>query len=212
MKTPPKTRYSLIARLHDHDDVEAWNEFTEIYQPVVFRFCMSRGLQHADATDVTQEVLGKIVVAIEKFDLDRQQKNFRGWLYRLTRNIVVDFLRKRERDPQVQFEVAIEMVPSVAPDASDSAEFQRAFEKQVFLVASQKVQEKVKPQTWSAFWQTEVGGVPVTEASKALGLSVGAVYVARSRVLTRIKAEVELVLAQTSGELGGNNFHSNPQD
>lgn len=209
MKKPPKTRYSLIGRLHDPQDADAWSEFTAIYQPVIFRVCVSKGLQHADATDVTQEVLGKIVAAIEKFDLEREQKNFRGWLYRLTRNFVTDFLRKRERDPLVQFDAALALGHAMPFDASDSVEFQRSYEKQIFLIASQKVQEIVRPQTWLAFWRTEIDQIPVTEASEELGLSVGAVYVARSRVLTRIKSEVEQILSQTSGEfLGQQNSQS----
>lgn len=212
MPLPPKTRYSLIARLRDPHDAEAWNEFTEIYQPVIFKLCRSRGLQHADATDITQDVLGKIAIAIETFDLDRKQKNFRGWLYRITRNLVIDFLRKREKDPQVQFEAGLELALTTSPGQEDSAEFQRAFETQVFLTASKNVREKVREKTWSAFWLTEIDQVPVVQVSRRLGISVGTVYVARSRVLTRIKAAVKQVLSETSGEFASIHYLLDEQD
>lgn len=203
MKSLSKTRYTLIGKLHDARDAEAWSQFTAIYQPVIFRFCRAKGLQHADATDVTQEVLAKISAAIENFDLSREKKNFRGWLYRITRNLVVDFIRKRDKDPLVQFDAGLELATSLSPNVDESAEFQRTFERQVFLLVSQKIRHHVKPETWEAFWETEVNRKPVADAARDLGMSTGAVYVARSRILARFKSEVEQALEGTCEHFAG---------
>jgi len=132
MKSLPDTRYTLIGKLRNPQDAEAWSEFATIYQPVILRFCRSKGLQHADATDITQDVLARIAVAIESFDLNRDTRNFRGWLYRLTRNLVIDFIRKRDRSLLVQFEPGLEHALDRHPSTEESVDFQTAFQQQVF--------------------------------------------------------------------------------
>ena len=196
MKSLPETRYTLIGKLRNPQDAEAWAEFATIYHPVIFRFCRSKGLQHADATDITQDVLAKIVGAIEKFDLNGGKRNFRGWLFRITRNLVVDFVRKRERNVLVQFDPALEL--ATKPSKEESVEFQAAFQKQVFLIVSQKVRRQVELRTWQAFWDTEIKLIPVEQVAKALSMSTGAVYVARSRVLTRFKNHAQHILNETN--------------
>ena len=196
MKSLPETRYTLIGKLRNPQNAEAWAEFATIYQPVIFRFCQSKGLQHADATDVTQEVLAKIAGAIEKFDLNDGKKNFRGWLFRITRNLVVDFVRKRERNVLVQFDPALEL--ATRPTKEESVEFQAVFQRQVFLIVSQKIRQQVESKTWQAFWDTEIKLIPVEQVASALSMSTGAVYVARSRVLTRFKSHAQQILDETN--------------
>ncbi len=196
MKSLPDTRYTLIGKLRNPQDAEAWAEFATIYQPVIFRFCRSKGLQHADATDITQEVLTRIAGAIDNFDSDGGKKNFRGWLYRVTRNLVIDFVRKRERNLLVQFDPMLEIASK--PTNEESVDFQNAFQKHVFLIVSQKVRQQVESKTWRAFWETEIKLVPVEQVARDLSMSAGAVYVARSRVLKRFKNQAERILNETS--------------
>ena len=94
MNNSPDTRFSLIGRLADADNADAWNEFAQIYQPLIFRIARQRGLQHADASEVTQDVLTRVAKAVDGWDPDRSKGTFRGWLYRITRNVSVDYLRK----------------------------------------------------------------------------------------------------------------------
>ena len=90
----PDTQASLIAKICDLGNQAAWTEFVHIYEPVVQRFIQRHGMQHADAVEVTQEVLCRVAKSIESWDRDQQQSTFRGWLYRITRNLAIDFLRK----------------------------------------------------------------------------------------------------------------------
>ena len=97
MSENPTTRASLIVRLRTTDDAVAWQEFVDIYQPLVFRLARAKGLQTADALDTTQEVLARVAHVINGWDPNPELGTFRGWISRITRNLVVDFLRSQNR-------------------------------------------------------------------------------------------------------------------
>lgn len=195
MRITPQTRVSLLQRLHQLEDAEAWIEFTDLYQPLIYDICRQKGLQHADATDISQEVLGKVAAAIDQYDPDRPNATFRGWLYRMTRNLVVDFFRRRHRDPLTKA-AQVQHVEFVEFEATDS-EFDLGFRRRVFAIVAQCVQRQVQPNTWQAFWKTEVEGIDSEEAARQLNMTRGALYVARSRVLAKLRSEVEKRLAET---------------
>ena len=88
---PPETRASLILRLQDAADIVAWDEFAEIYAPVVFRSARRMGLQEADAEDVVQEVLAAVAVSVAKWIQREDHGPFRAWLVRIARNTSIDF-------------------------------------------------------------------------------------------------------------------------
>ncbi len=197
MNSTPDTRYSLIGKLQDSQDAEAWEEFTNIYQPLIFRLCISKGLQYADATDVTQEVLARVADTIGRFDGGKKSSSFRGWLYRITRNLVIDFFRHRQKNLLLQSDRSTHFALEMEPTPEESAEFYLEFQQQVFRAAVQAVQSQVQPATWQAFWQTEIEQRPVTDVARELDMNHGAVYMARSRVFTRLKNAVEQRLHET---------------
>lgn len=197
MNSTPNTRYSLIGKLCDPQDVDAWDEFVSIYQPVVFRIARSRGLQHADAVDVTQDVLARVASAISRFDKSKPGATFRGWLYRITRNLVIDFFRRQQKDVLVQVGTPWEVDQSLEPSEEESCEFHREFQRQIFRLAAKEVRTQVQEKTWEAFWLTEVEGLGVEQVGQQLSLSSGAVYVARSRVFAKLRQAAEQRLSET---------------
>jgi RNA polymerase sigma factor (sigma-70 family) len=183
------TRASLLARLGDPEDRAAWQEFVELYGGLVYGFARRRGLQDADAADLTQEVFLAVSRAAGRWKYDRRRGTFRGWLYGITRNKIARFLQRRRHQPvgsgDTNARERLDEQPSPGPDPE--ALWEQEFQQQLFRVAAAKVKDDFAPTTWQAFWQTAVEGCDARQVGESLGMSAGAVYIAKSRVLTRIK-------------------------
>jgi RNA polymerase sigma-70 factor (ECF subfamily) len=191
MPIGPPTRPSLIARLRDHADRAAWAEFVDLYAPVVFRFARARGLQEADAADVTQEVLRSVAAAIPRFDYASTRGGFRAWLLHITKNRLRTFYRGTARAARLGAAPAIDLDDLPGPEDKADAIWEEEWRRQVFARACSHVRATVSRQTWEAFDRTALRGEAGREVADALGLSVAAVYLAKSRVLARLREYVE---------------------
>jgi RNA polymerase sigma-70 factor (ECF subfamily) len=192
------TRPSLLVRIRDARDREAWGQFVEIYAPLVYDLARRRGLQDADAADLTQEVLRAVSAAIGRLDYDPRRGTFRGWLFTVTRNAINTFLESRRRMPRGSGDSSVQdwLENQAGPDENEeSAEWDREYERRVLDYATERVRLAFEDATWQAFAQTAIEGKPVKEVAAGLGMSVGAVYIARSRVLGRIKDEVRRLMS-----------------
>ena len=191
MLRTPTTRPTLLVRLRDPADKEAWQQFVELYSPVVYRLCCRRGLQDADAADLTQEVLRAAAVGVPRLDYDSSRGTFRGWLYGVARNKLSDFLDRRRRHPQGTGDTStLDIIHAIPTPDEESEQWEREYQRQLFSVAAEKVRAVVEESTWEAFWRTAVDGQPARDVAHALGMSIGTVYVAKSRVVARIKQHV----------------------
>ena len=186
------TRASLILRLPNADDVAAWDEFANIYAPVVFRVAVSRGFQTADAENLVQEVLLSVARSVSQW-LEREQRgSFRSWLLCITRNAAVDMLTRRATRPFGQDGEQADRILAQMPAPSElSRELDLEYDRAVFHWAASQVRDSVAEHTWAAFWLTSVQGESVDEVSKQLGMRPGNIYFARSRVMSRIKKLVQ---------------------
>ena len=187
----PQTRQTLILRLKSTEDAAAWEEFVEIYYPLIHRLATTKGLQAADAQDVAQEVLSKIAKAINQFDPHPESGSFRGWISRITRNMVIDFLRSKKRSDLVTNLASITTLYEATSPDGDSELFDLEHERQMFLWASEKIKSGFKPKTWIAFWKTTVENESIGKIAEQLNMSSGAIYIARSRVMAKLKATIE---------------------
>src|SRR5215207_10792010 len=191
MTAPPLTRASLLVRLRDPNDADAWKEFVRLYAAVIYGFARKRGLQDADAADLMQEVLRSVAGAVGRLDYDTTKGTFRGWLYSITRNKVYNFLESRRRHPRGTGDSnAHQRLEETPGRAADSGEWDREYERKAFAWAADRVKGEFQPSTWQAFWGTAVDGQSAKDVGQRLGLSPGAVYVAKSRVLARLKEEI----------------------
>jgi RNA polymerase sigma-70 factor (ECF subfamily) len=195
----PTTRHSLVLRLRNPDDQAAWAEFVDIYEPLVYRLARSKGLQDADAQDLCQEVFRAVASAIERWDPDPAKGRFRGWLFRIARNLVIKFLAGQRHHPQGSGSSSVQEMLEAQPakDSQAEAEFAAEFRRRAFRWAADQVKTEFTEPTWQAFWKTAVDNRPIQEVATELGLSVGAVYIARSRVLARLRERVEQVTEDT---------------
>jgi RNA polymerase sigma-70 factor (ECF subfamily) len=183
----PPTRASLLLRLRDPHDGAAWRQFVELYAPLVYGYARKQGLQDADAADLCQDVLGAVAGAVGRLEYDPARGAFRNWLFTVVRRKLADWRRARRtrlRGGEAAPQVALEQTP--APAAAD-AEWEAEWEQQVFAWACEQVRRDTTESTWQAFWRTAFQGQPGKRVAADLGLSVAAVYLARSRVLARLR-------------------------
>ncbi|MEO2019276.1 MAG: sigma-70 family RNA polymerase sigma factor [Fuerstiella sp.] len=198
MRNAPGTRPSLIVRLRNRQGLDAWQQFVEIYQPLVFRLARRKGFQHSDAADISQEVLLRVAGAVERWDGEREHGSFRGWLSTIARNLMINFLAREKRHPIVGAADAVaELIDQQSVlESTQSKLFDEEFERQVFAWAAERIRSSFQDSTWQAFWRTAVDGVPAAQVAGEAGLSVATVYVSRSRVIRKLRSEVQKVLRE----------------
>ncbi|MEM9646091.1 MAG: sigma-70 family RNA polymerase sigma factor [Planctomycetota bacterium] len=184
----PDTDPSLIAKIGNHPDHAAWEEFEQLYRPIIFRIARAKGLQHADALDLVQQVLLSVSMAIDRFDPHQPESRFRHWLSRVTRNAILKALSRGPRDRAAGGSAVIDVLSEVpSPDAATDALIHLEQRREIFARAAVQVRREVKESTWLAFEWTVLQQVPIRRAAEILGLSVGNVYAARSRLIRRLR-------------------------
>jgi RNA polymerase sigma-70 factor (ECF subfamily) len=184
-----ETRETLIRRLPNSADIEAWEEFVDIYEPLLFRLARRRGMQQADAEDFVQELLSTVSRAVGRWLADESRGPFRAWLFRIASNLAVNFLTrpKHQRLGSGDSQIARLLEQQPASDQDSTEMFLREYQRELFRWASQRVRQQVSQRQWMAFWRTSVEQQPIPEVAKKLGMSVGSVYIARSRITKRIR-------------------------
>lgn len=199
MTDTPATRLSLLVRLRDARDDGAWAQFVEIYAPLVHGFARRHGLQDADAADLTQDVLQAVSGGIRRLDYDPRRGSFRGWLFTVVRNKLRNFLAALKRpgrgsgDPDAQHLLQ----ELSAREEAQTAWWDQEYERRVFSWATDQVRGAFQDSTWQSFWQTAVEGKTGPEVARALGLSVAAVYLAKGRVMARLKEIIRETLDES---------------
>ena len=189
----PDTRQSLLVRLRDTADERAWGEFVTIYEPAIYGFARKKGLQDADARDLCQEVLRSVARAIDRWDPDPCKGPFRAWLFRIARNTLINLAASQRRHARGSGESDVQDLLEQQPagNSADSALFDMEYKRRVFHWAAEEIRGEFAGTTWSAFWQTAVEEGAVRDVAGRLGISTGAVYIARSRVIARLRERIE---------------------
>jgi RNA polymerase sigma factor (sigma-70 family) len=199
MTLTPSTRASLLLRLRDPRDHEAWVEFVNLYEPVTYRLLRRHGLQDADAREIMQEFFLTVSRSIDRWDPGAERGSFRGWLRRVVRNLVINWLKQRQRRtlPAGGSDMLAMLHTVPAAEGPESAEFDRELRRALFQLAAERVRGDVQTSTWQAFWETSVLGLTSADAAKKLGMAVGAVRVAKCRVLARLRDAVSEMEKET---------------
>ncbi|TWU18132.1 RNA polymerase sigma factor [Allorhodopirellula heiligendammensis] len=198
MSESPPTRATLLLRLRNHGDGDAWREFLRDYGPMIYRFVRRRGLQDADASDLVQDVMRSVAMAINRLEYEKEKGGFRAWLFTITRNKLSTYFEKRNRlGPIGNDSGQYKLLGQVSGDDGDlEQQWELEFQRQLAAIAMESVKLKTETKTWMAFELTAMKGLSAEEAGDQIGMSKGAVYVARSRVTAKLRIEIERLLAE----------------
>lgn len=196
METPPDssggTSPTLLVRLRTADPA-AWERLVHIYSPLVFGWSRAAGLRSEDAADLMQNVWAAVAIAVPRFDSTSDSTTFRGWLYTITRNKLTDHFRRRSTQPEAEggseAYARWSELPDVEPDESH-ADPQMGLAG-VMRRALDLIRTDLEPATFRAFWATAVEGRPPADVAAELGVTVAVVYQSKSRVLRRLRVELD---------------------
>jgi RNA polymerase sigma-70 factor (ECF subfamily) len=184
------TSASLLNRLRQPRADVAWQRFVDLYAPLIFHWGRQKGLASTDAADLVQDVLADLVVELRTFRYDPSRR-FRGWLHTVVVNRASNLRRRLELAPQ-------------SVDATDLNRFTKEDESDLFaeseyrcrvaLRAFELLKTDFETTTWQAAWLQIIEGQKAAEVAASLGMTLNAVYVAKSRVLTRLRQEMDGLL------------------
>lgn len=187
----PDTRNSIIARLSNSDDVEAWDQFSQIYRPIIIRMALAKGLQQADSEDLVQTIFVSVSQAIERWNPNGPAK-FRTWLKRVTDNAILNALSRQKPDNAIGSTTMMNVLANThSSDEPDSDLLQLEYHREIFQWAAKEIRSEFSETTWQAFWLTAVEAIPAEEVGQQLGRNRGSIYAAKSRVMRRLLAEIE---------------------
>jgi RNA polymerase sigma-70 factor (ECF subfamily) len=181
------TSPSLLQRLRQPGQADAWDRFARLYTPLLVSWARlpRYGLQAADAEDLVQDVLADLVRKLPEFSYD-PQRSFRRWLRGVFHNKWVDHCRRAGRVPQGADQGLSAVVSPPDADPGETEEQQLLLRRALELM-----QTEFESYTWKACWETVAEGRPAAEVAAALGTTRNAVYLARSRVLRRLRQEMK---------------------
>jgi RNA polymerase sigma-70 factor (ECF subfamily) len=181
------TSASLLERLRRQDDPGAWDRFVHLYTPLLAGWAARAGLREGDAADLVQEVFVLLLEKLPEFTYD-PSKSFRAWL----RTVAMNRYRERFRRPTLPVAGGDSLLAAVADPAE--AFWEAEYRGRLVGRAMQLVQPHFAPATWHLFWETVVNGRPSAEVAAEMGITQGAVRVARFRVLARLRQEIDGLL------------------
>jgi RNA polymerase sigma-70 factor, ECF subfamily len=193
MPSLPETRASLILRLPDAADARAWDDFVEVYAPLVYRLARRHGLQPADADDVVQEALAAVARSVEKWLARPDRGLFRAWLLKIARNLAINALTRPKHRPTGTGNSDVARRLHEHPDSNGdiASQFDLEYRRELFHRAAERIRDEIAERTWQAFWLSTIEEQSIAHTADQLKMSVGSVYIARSRVMARLREIVQ---------------------
>ena len=185
-----KTSISLLVRVRDSGDQDGWARFVDLYAPLLYHWAKKCGLQASDAADLVQEVFSLLVQKLKEFEYDGK-RSFRGWL----RTVLMHKWQERHRKKK---EAAWPEASGSAldPEVSDAVAMLAEAEYREHLVrrALDLMRAEFQPTTWQACWEYVVNGRSAAEVAELLDTTIDVVYAAKSRVMRRLRQELDGLL------------------
>jgi RNA polymerase sigma-70 factor (ECF subfamily) len=183
-----QTRSTLLVRIRDPADTDAWGEFVALYRPLLEAYVRKRGLGEEDVRDVVQDVFARLVRGLPEFELARHRGRFRTWLWQVCQSTLCDWARRRRRRSRAEdvWLKRLSETPPPCPGDSD-AEWERLHRRRILSFALECVRARAKSASWACFEGHLLQRKPSALVAHELGLSVNAVNINCSRILDRIR-------------------------
>jgi RNA polymerase sigma-70 factor, ECF subfamily len=185
----PDTSLTLLDRLRRSDQPEAWTRFVRLYAPLLLRWASYQGFSEADAEDLTQTVLIKLIRLLPSY-ARREGQSFRGWLFTICKNECRDFRSRRATRALPK----ADGLSGVMDDTPDENLSESEYRSQLVQRALELVRADFSFSTWEAFTRFVLEGKPAADVARELCISSNAVYLARNRILTRVREELKELL------------------
>ena len=193
MTAATQTKASLLLRLRNQADNDAWALFTEIYAPLILALAKKWGLQDSDAADLVQEVMAEVARTISKFEYKPELGKFRSWLFKIANRTLWRLQNKSTKQARGTGDTEmLQFIHNVESKEADQleAEWNEQYQRQLFTWAAEQLRQTAVESTWKAFWETAVHGRKPDTVAEELGLSIGSVYVAKNRMLKKIRQKI----------------------
>ncbi len=189
--TLPTTHLTLLTQLRqDPTDQAGWDEFVERYGRHIYRWCRQWKLQDADAEDLTQDILVKLIQSLRAFAYD-PSRSFRGWLKTVAHHAWRDFADSRRRVQRAVGDSRLQgLILTLEARADLAKRLEEAFDLELLEAAKVRVRLRVAPHTWEAFRLMALEGLPVADVAARVRMQVVMVYVAKSKVQKMLQEEI----------------------
>jgi RNA polymerase sigma-70 factor (ECF subfamily) len=183
-----RTRSTLLMKVRDPADGQAWGEFVALYEPLLRAYVRQRGLSEDDIDDVVQEVFARLVKTLPEFELDRQRANFRTWLWPICRSAFVDWARRRRRRAKAE-DAWLHRLSEEPPECESESdpEWCDLYRRRILTFALERVRVRSRPQSWACFERHILQRRPSAEVAAELGLTANMVDVNCSRIVDRVR-------------------------
>jgi RNA polymerase sigma-70 factor (ECF subfamily) len=181
----------LLVRIQ-RDEPAAWERFVDLYGPLIFVWCRRHGLQAADAADIAQDVMTSVAGSIHSFQPTKPSGTLRAWLWKIARNKLNDYHRRRPRSPGAPGGTSFMRHLGQLPEdwSDDSSPENRGETAQLIRRCLELIRHDFQPVTWEAFWRATILEHDTASIAQELGISANAVRQYKSRVLRRLRREL----------------------
>jgi RNA polymerase sigma-70 factor (ECF subfamily) len=187
-----ETRQSLLLRAQT-GETDAWKDLTDLYRPLILAWLARQGVPAGDLEDLCQEVLFSVVKNLPGFQHSGQRGAFRAWLRTIVCSRTADYWRASDAGLQASggsgATAALQQIAD--PDSELNRQWDHEHDRFVLQCLLDLIEQEFEPITLRAFRRLALDGASGAQAAHELGLSVTAVYVAKSRVMARIRKKAE---------------------
>ena len=191
------TRSTLLGRLKDLDNQQAWQEFFDVYWVLLFNFARRAGLNEADAEEVVMDTVETVARKIEDFEYNRQRGRFKGWLLTIVRFKLGDRFRKKKRQAEKGEIASLDDVGEGHILDTDSTDLEKIWDaewqKRMVDMALERVKQLVGHKQYQIFHCYVIQEQEAGDVADFLGVSKSQVYVAKNRVGKIFEAELKLL-------------------